>query len=95
MTWDPAIKVKCEFKFKCPKVWDLLEPTQVDGVRHCPACDRDVHLAMTEEDLRTHASQGHCVAVPLQASSETAVGTVATQLVVGMADTPYGSAGEQ
>jgi hypothetical protein len=87
--------VKCEFKFKCPKAWNLLQPTHVDGIRHCPACDRDVHLAVTEEDFRTHAIQGHCVAVPLQASAETAVGTDASQFVVGLAGTPYGSAGEQ
>lgn len=61
--WNTDAKIACAFSFKCPKQWDRLQPTARDGVRHCPACDRDVHLALTEEDFRLHAEGGHCVAV--------------------------------
>lgn len=63
MSWNEEATIACEFAFKCPKQWDRLLPTAVDGVRHCPECDRDVHLALTEEDFRRHADGGHCVAV--------------------------------
>jgi len=42
--WNPAAKISCEFSFKCPKQWDRLQPTVVEGVRHCSECDRDVLL---------------------------------------------------
>ena len=63
MSWNDEARIACEFTFKCPKQWDRLTPTAVDGVRHCPECDRDVHLALTEEDFRRHAEGDHCVAV--------------------------------
>ena len=65
---DEEAKITCEFRFKCPKVWHLLQPTQQEGIRHCPECDREVHLAPTEEEFRWHAAQGHCVAVPVVGS---------------------------
>lgn len=30
----------CEFSFKCPKLWDALQRTAFDGVRHCESCNR-------------------------------------------------------
>jgi hypothetical protein len=62
-TWNTQAKISCEFSFKCPKQWDWLDPTAIEGIRHCSECDRDVHLALTQEDVRRHAEDGHCVAV--------------------------------
>lgn len=66
MSWNDAATITCQFKFKCPRVWHLLEPTAQDDVRHCAACDRNVYLGRTEASLRQHSEQGHCVAVPVQ-----------------------------
>ncbi len=63
MAWNDEAKIRCAFRFKCPKVWDNLQPTHQDGIRHCPECDRDVHSALTEEEFRRHADEGQCVAV--------------------------------
>ena len=63
VAWNAEARISCEFAFKCPKAWGCLEPTADEGVRHCPECDRDVHLALTEADFRRHADEGHCVAV--------------------------------
>lgn len=63
MSWNDEARIACEFAFKCPKQWDRLVSTATEGIRHCPECDRDVHLALTEEDFRRHADGGHCVAV--------------------------------
>ncbi len=63
MAWNEQAVIECQFRFTCPKVWDNLQPTQQEGIRHCPECNRDVHLALTEEDFRRHADGGHCVAV--------------------------------
>ena len=60
---NEAARIECEFAFKCPKTWDRLAPSIDAGIRHCSECDRDVHLALTQEDLRKHADKGHCVAV--------------------------------
>ena len=61
--WNEEARISCDFSFQCPKTWERLSPTGHDGIRHCPECDRDVHLALTEEVFRQHASEGLCVVV--------------------------------
>jgi hypothetical protein len=48
----------------CPRNWEELDPSPNDGVRHCRACKRDVHLCLTPADFVSHGEQGHCVAIP-------------------------------
>ena len=61
--WNEEARISCEFAFKCPKVWNRLAPTDNAHIRHCSACDRDVHLALSQEDFRRSAEKGLCVAV--------------------------------
>ncbi len=63
MAWDDEAIIECHLSFKCPRTWGQLQRTEAEGTRHCPKCNRDVHLALTEEDFRRHADGGHCVAV--------------------------------
>jgi uncharacterized protein (TIGR02996 family) len=53
------------FRFKCPKQWEALKVTGTPTVRHCDACDENVHYCHTLEEAQAHARQGHCVAVQL------------------------------
>ena len=61
--WNDEVLISCEFSFKCPRSWDRLAATERDDIRYCSACERDVHLALTQEDFRRHAEEGHCLAV--------------------------------
>lgn len=63
MNEQPYATIRCEWTFRCPKVWHLLDPTDVDEVRHCGACERDVFLVQSEADLQAHADKNHCIAV--------------------------------
>lgn len=65
MSWNEEAGIARQFRFKCPQVWDRLQPTAVEGVRHCLECRRDVHLALTEEAFRLHSDEGRCIAVPV------------------------------
>ena len=65
MSWNEEARIRCSLRFKCPKLWDRLQRTEVEGVRHCPECERDVHLALTEEAFRRHSEEGRCIAVPV------------------------------
>lgn len=85
--WNDEARISCEFTFKCPKVWSRLQPTSVEGVRHCQECQREVHLALTEDDFKRHAEGGHCVAVrvvPPESSQEAELA-----YMVGFANPPY------
>lgn len=64
MAWNDEAQITCRFAFTCPQQWSKLQPTEQADVRHCAACNRDVHLALTEVDLRRHCEQGHCIALP-------------------------------
>jgi hypothetical protein len=63
LPWNDPARISCEFAFKCPKTLQRLRLTGDPNVRHCPECDRDVHLALTESDFRRHVEERHCVAV--------------------------------
>lgn len=93
MAWNDDAQIACRFAFTCPQQWSQLQPTETDDVRHCAACDRDVHLALTEADLRRHCEQGHCIAVPLAREGE-AADPDESCWVVGMIEPPY-SAGKE
>lgn len=65
------IILNCEFNFKylCPKIWDGLIPTEIDNVRHCTQCERNVFFCRTNEEIRNHAAAGECVAFKIEAAS--------------------------
>ncbi len=51
------------FKFRCPQVWEALEPTADPRVRSCSACKESVHFCATADEVAERARQGQCVAV--------------------------------
>lgn len=63
--WNEEAHIACAFSFRCPQVWNRLQCTADPLVRHCLTCDKDVHLAMTEEDFERYRGKEICVAVPL------------------------------
>lgn len=54
----------------CPQKWNSLDATLEAGVRHCWACDQQVHYCQSLEELRAHARAGHCVAIDSQVSHQ-------------------------
>lgn len=53
----------CEFRFRCPKTWDVLTHTDNPRVRHCKTCDRSVVYCRTPYELRDAIIKNECVAV--------------------------------
>jgi uncharacterized protein (TIGR02996 family) len=53
------------FDFVCDRRWEELSTTVDDGIRHCAGCNQDVHYCETINEARSHAWQGHCIAVDL------------------------------
>jgi hypothetical protein len=54
--------LNCEMEFECPKNWFALTETAKSGVKHCSACDKLVHLCITQDDLDAFAQTGECIA---------------------------------
>jgi uncharacterized protein (TIGR02996 family) len=52
-----------EFRLRCPRRWEHLQPTAEDGVRFCGQCRQQVFFCTTVEVAQTHADLGECVAV--------------------------------
>jgi hypothetical protein len=88
--WNAETRIACAFSFQCPQTWDRLAPTNEATVRHCTTCDRDVQLALTEEDFRHYQEQGGCVAVPVILSDKTGPSTE-SYIVGGTDPLPYGT----
>lgn len=66
---DPPLEAcGVKFRFRCPKQWAELAPTERAEVRHCGACDRDVHYAISVGEARGHARLGRCVALDITAA---------------------------
>ena len=87
--WNDEGQISCEFRFKCPRQWDRLQPTALEGVRHCFECDRDVYLALTKEDFRRHADGGRCIAV--RVITPNALKEAEPVYFMGSPHAPYGS----
>lgn len=83
-TWNEEARISCQFAVKCPKSWARLTPTEDAAIRHCPECERDVHLALTEKDFRRSAEEGQCVAVRVITTTDRLA------YAVGNAEVPYG-----
>jgi predicted RNase H-like nuclease len=60
---------KCEFSYRCPKTWDALLETNIESVRYCEQCDRNVYLSESVALANANAAQGRCVAVPIKLTS--------------------------
>ena len=86
--WDEDARIRCEFRFKCPQVWERLQPTTTEGIRYCPECRRDVYLALTGEDFRKHRDEGRCIAVPVVRSDQETDPDERVYLV-GQVESPY------
>ncbi len=89
--WNEEARIRCRFSFTCPKLWERLQPTTEANVRYCVACERKVHLALTEEALVEHSFQGHCVAVPVVREGQANPKVDDSRpYIVGNAFPPYG-----
>jgi hypothetical protein len=88
MSWNEEARITCQFRFKCPQFWDRLQPSAEEEVRHCPECQRDVYLALTEEDFRKHSDEGRCMAVPVVRNSPQG-DSDEPGYWMGQVDTPY------
>jgi len=77
-----ALIQKCPLRYRCPRLWNELEETEVDSVRFCNECERDVFLCLTEESYQKAIEQGLCVALQSEVEEE---------LVLGMPETVYGA----
>lgn len=60
----------CEFRFKCPKLWESLELTGDDSVRFCDQCNRTVHYCKTPLQLHAAIVANQCVAIEIKDSGE-------------------------
>jgi hypothetical protein len=58
------VQERFRWKFQCPLRWTDMAATADPAVKHCGTCDRDVHAARDEKELRAHVLQGRCVAFP-------------------------------
>ncbi len=49
------------FKFECDQIWETLNETADEKVRHCQRCDMNVHFAQNDEEVIHNAQKGVCV----------------------------------
>ena len=61
----PIEECGLRFRFRCPKQWEALQPTDRASVRFCTECEQNVYYCDSIQRARAHARQGHCVAVDL------------------------------
>jgi len=59
--WEGAF-LNCTLDYECDADWHALTPTDRENVRHCVACNREVHFCTEQSQLDGLAEQGHCVA---------------------------------
>jgi predicted RNase H-like nuclease len=78
---------QCEFAYQCPKTWDSLLETNIESVRYCESCERNVFLSASVDEAYHNAEQGRCVAIPIRLTPYSER-MLHTQNVVGMIGPP-------
>lgn len=78
---------QCKFEFECPKTWGKLLKTNINSVRFCDSCARNVYLLSSTEDVEKASKKGQCVAVPIENPGKYKDQSQPT-FVVGMPRTP-------
>ena len=54
----------CAWGYKCDKTWDGLIVTDNSDIRFCDACDKQVYMCRTEQELASSVLLNRCVAFP-------------------------------
>ena len=60
---NPTLR-NCSFKLECDQIWENLEETKSNKIKHCINCDEDVHLVEDGWDLTRAINANYCVAIP-------------------------------
>lgn len=48
---------------QCPKEWETLQLTSIDGIRFCNDCKRSVHMCKSWSEVEQLGRNGICVAI--------------------------------
>ena len=76
-----------EFRIKCPKKWNAMRRTKIEGIRFCEACREEVHFCGTIQEVQHARSAGFCIAIhPSLGSYDDIPDHEFDQLVLGMLD---------
>ena len=54
----------CVWGYKCEKSWDGLIATDNKDIRFCDACDKEVYLCISRQELADSVLLNRCVAFP-------------------------------
>ena len=66
MTDVSALPVRlCQFRFRCGAKWGDLALTEVDIIRFCHECGKEVVLCTTRTELVAAMEQRRCVAIDI------------------------------
>lgn len=61
--------------------WEVLEPTDQPGVRHCDSCNESIHMVRTSEEISVAALFKRCVAIADENNLVMFVGSPSTDWV--------------
>lgn len=56
----------CTIGFKCEARWESLHDDGINGMRFCDACQKEVHLCKSSDDLMTAMIHEQCVAIEIR-----------------------------
>lgn len=74
------------FSFVCNQVWEGLSTTGEQNKRYCQECGEYVYRCQDQRDMREHAWNGHCIAVPAPLTEQ--IYREKTRMMVGRPHAP-------
>jgi len=63
--YTPSIR-NCIWGFKCDNAWDKLTQTDLDAVRFCGHCQKEVYLCDDDESVVYSVVRNRCIAINVQ-----------------------------
>lgn len=69
----------CIFSFKCEMNWEKLNETDVDNIKFCSNCQKEVYFCRTDEELVEAVKRNKCVGIFKPFTYEVMLGEVELQ----------------
>lgn len=61
---DPETAIRnCVWGFKCDKTWEMLIQTDIDNVRFCNHCQKEVYFCEDDESVVYSVARNRCIAI--------------------------------
>lgn len=79
---------RCNFAYRCPKTWEALYETNIESIRFCDQCEKNVFLSRSADEALARGAKGECIAIPIELTDQAKEEMDLRSMIVGLIGPP-------